>query len=74
MAQVTLSLSDGWGVVDEFPIVHNPDECDLDEALCSGLLAAGYPHLARANWIQESKSELRCVVDKRVIYIAEVAA
>lgn len=85
MARVTLSVPTGCdrvdqplhldrSVVDEFDVDHNPDECDLDEALCSALKAEGYLELARANWIYESPSELRCVVDRRVLWIAEVAA
>lgn len=77
MARVTLSVPAGYNradqpchldrsVVDE--IEFDADQMSFAEALGD----AGYLELVIANWIYESESELRCVVDRRVIWIAEV--
>lgn len=67
MATVTLSLPDGWGLVDE--VEFDDTQCDFTEALGD----AGYDHLARANWIQcRATGTWYLYVDRAVRYIAEV--
>lgn len=76
-AQVTLSLPGGYNRIDDPLHLDRSviDEVEFDADQCSfyeALGDAGYTHLVHANWIQESRSEWRAVVDGRIIYVAEV--
>lgn len=75
--RAVLSLAHGYNRIGDLEldlrVIHAVEfddaQCDFAEALGD----AGYPDLAQANWIRESKTELRTVVDGRV-FVAEVAA
>lgn len=77
MSKVTLSLAHGYNRIGdlelELSIIHavefDDSQCDFAEALGD----AGYPDLAQANWIRESKTELRALVGGQV-FVAEVSA
>ena len=74
-ARVTLSIADGYDRLGDASLDLNViDEVDFDgdQMHFSEALADAFPHFADTNWIRESATECRTVVDGR-IYVAVVS-